>query len=710
MKLFFLHPVCLVLLLGLSASAATTLHVATNARAGGDGSPLHPFQTLEEARNAIRRMEKRPVGGVEVVLSGGFYPVSQSFALWKQDSGSKESPVVYRAASREKVILFGGTILKHEWFKPLSDVTLKARLIDKRAASGIRVADLRQQGITDFGKITRHGWNLEPANRLPPVGLSVGGERMILARWPNRDEPSGYLRKEEAKFGVTGMVSYRKVIDPGAVARQKNGGGGTIEVGFDRMGRWENTGDIWLDGVLSATWEWTYNQVADWDVKKKQISLGYPELSGLGTKMRVNHFYFENVFEELDQPGEYFIDRERGLLYLCLPADFEDKPVILSSLAEPMITVRNASFVGFQGLEFETGRSDCIRITDCENVVIDGCEIRNFSLGGIVMDGKNNIVRNCHLHDLGAFGVQLSGGDLQTLEPGGNVVENCHIHHVAWDQKSQIPGIYMWGVGNIARHNEIHDLPHFAIRIRHANDCVVEWNEIYDLPNYHFFDGGAIYVYTALNPEQRGTVIRNNYFRRIPTNGIYIDNHSMGVTAEANVLWDVGNKQPYSKALTANSGGQNVFRNNIVIDCDKPVEHADFSGNHAYGAKMQANWDRCIEQFGNGKVKETPHDKYNCFKEFLAFKTEEEFRWPASLAENNLFFNPTVRLNKEAVADQGIVNATGKLEHHNNLYLETDPGFSGWRSGDFRLPESSPVYKTIAGFKPVHFERMGRIE
>ena len=51
--------------------------------------------------------------------------------------------------------------------------------------------------------------------------------------------------------------------------------------------------------------------------------------------------------------------------------------------------------------------------------------------------------------------------------------------------------VNIYGVGHRIAHNEIHDATHFILLIRRANDVTVEFNEIYDLPKYHKFDGGA---------------------------------------------------------------------------------------------------------------------------------------------------------------------------------------------------------------------------
>jgi hypothetical protein len=69
-----------------------------------------PFATVARARQAVRALlktqkEPRPV---RVVLRGGTYYLDQPLEFGPEDSGVEKAPVVYAAASGEKVVLSGG--------------------------------------------------------------------------------------------------------------------------------------------------------------------------------------------------------------------------------------------------------------------------------------------------------------------------------------------------------------------------------------------------------------------------------------------------------------------------------------------------------------------------------------------------------------------------------------------------------------------------
>ena len=43
------------------------------------------------------------------------------------------------------------------------------------------------------------------------------------------------------------------------------------------------------------------------------------------------YYYFFNVLEELDAPGEYYIDRDNGILYFYPPDENENSKIMLSN-------------------------------------------------------------------------------------------------------------------------------------------------------------------------------------------------------------------------------------------------------------------------------------------------------------------------------------------------------------------------------------------
>ncbi len=682
--------------------------------------------SLEEALKAVQKLNNRaayPREGVTIEIETGEYAVQKGFRLFKNHSGTNEAPLVIKAKKGHDVVFFGGQYLEPSWFLPLKDKSILKRVLSEDAKTKIVTVDLKKHGIKKLGALSKHGWQMEPNSRIAPAGLSIGGVRMELARWPNKNELSPYL-EEKAKVGnLSGMVSFTKIIEKGPKKprvwnwdkdKKFMNNGGTFEVAFDRMKHWKDIENVWLDGVLGTTWEWTYNNIKSIDLEANTITLASGELNGLGGGLpRLSHFYFENILEEIDQPGEYVMDRENGILYLYPPEGYLEKSMYVSSLQDNVFTITNASWIRIENIKVDSGCKNGIIVDKSSHVTIVDSEIKNVAMGGVLLSGSFNRISRSKIHDVGSYGVTLRGGDKKTLRPANNVVENCSIYSLAWDQKSQQPGIYFdKGVGNFARNNEIYDMPHFAIRMNYTNDCVVENNKIHDLPTYHMFDGGAVYVYTSpLNPSNRGNVYRNNYMYNVPTNGVYCDNYAMGVFMEKNYFENVSylDSEWGFGAIMLNTGGQNYMDDNVFVDCRIPILHGNGGYYNSYKGKprIQNAWNNAVKKYGNGKIEDTPYAKYKTFKEFLALSPENdyaEFKFPKSYANRNLFYNPKVALDKKAMRTKGISNKRRKVVDLNNVYFEENPGF---KAKDLYLSPKKIKQLPIESFAPGDFKKIG---
>ena len=113
---------------------------------GTDG----PFGTLERARDALRSLKQRgplPEGGVTVSLRGGVYPITRSFHLTAQDSGTEQTPVIYRPYQGETVRLIGGRILSD--CEPAGGPEILQRLSPEASQHVVRY-DIEAHGINDF--------------------------------------------------------------------------------------------------------------------------------------------------------------------------------------------------------------------------------------------------------------------------------------------------------------------------------------------------------------------------------------------------------------------------------------------------------------------------------------------------------------------------------------------------------------------------------
>jgi len=553
-----LASLCTLLCLGpvLATAGPAQFHLSPTGDDASPGTRSRPFATLERARDAIRALKADrglPPGGVTVVLHPGVYPRTSSFVLEEQDSGGPGKPAVYRSLYAGAARLAGGALIPPGAFAPVSDRAILARL-DPSARPAVRQAELRALGIGELGA----EWPDRFRGYVGWPELFVNGVPMTLARWPN-----------------DGLARVARVVDPGSKPRwaETPDRPGTFEYDGDRPSRWLTADRVYLNGYWAYKWYNECIRVDRIDPGARTISFAAPHLYGIGGPSG-GEYYALNLLEELDRPGEYFIDANSGVLYLWPPEPLRDQEIGLSLLDEPLIRIRGAAHVTLRGLTLELSRGMAVTVDDGTDNLVAGCTVRNLAMDAVsVSGGKRNGVVACDICDMGAGGIILSGGDRATLTPCGNYAANNHIHHYGRLFRTHRDAITLNGVGCRASHNLIHDAPHHAIDFG-GNDHVIEFNEIHHVC-LETDDAGAIY--TGRNWTVRGTIIRHNHFHDIgggPAVGnqaIYLDDTACGTTCVGNVIRNV------HRAFLVGGGRDNIVENNVVVACRIPV-HIDNRG------------------------------------------------------------------------------------------------------------------------------------
>jgi hypothetical protein len=321
-----------------------------------------------------------------------------------------------------------------------------------------------------------------------------------------------------------------------------------------------------VHGYWSWDWANSYERAATIDLEQRLLKTAPPY--GLYGFRKGQRFYFLNVLEELDQPGEWFLDRNKGILYFWPPAETgPQREILLSLLDQPLLRLRNVSQAIFQGITFEATRGNAVEINGGTGNRIAGCTIQNIGDYGVRIEGgTSNGVIGCDIFDTGDGGVSLSGGDRKTLTPGGHYVENCHFARQGRWSKCYVPAVLMGGVGNRASHNLIHDHPHCAV-LFNGNEHLVEFNEIHHIA-LETGDVGAIY--TGRDWTFRGNRIRHNFIHHtggvgMGSMGVYMDDCVSGTEIFGNVFYKV------QRAAFLGGGRDHRVENNLFVDCNPAV-------------------------------------------------------------------------------------------------------------------------------------------
>lgn len=195
-------------LLAAGSLRAADFHVTPSGKDANAGTAAAPFATLERARTAIREWRKADGrGGATVWIESGVYSVVSTFELGAEDSGTAESPVIWRAKKDGAALLEARRRIDAKDFHKVTDTALLARMAGE-ARGHVWALDLAKTGI-------QHG--KRPADLFDDSGglpdLYCNGERQTLSRWPNETK-----------------TTMERVLDRGDSRRASGTRGGTSPV------------------------------------------------------------------------------------------------------------------------------------------------------------------------------------------------------------------------------------------------------------------------------------------------------------------------------------------------------------------------------------------------------------------------------------------------------------------------------------------------
>lgn len=602
--------IILVLVLALSFVQAADFYVSPVGDNTDDGTAWAPFATLDRARDAVR--EAADEESRTVIFLPGHYRLTETVAFDERDRGSEKAPIIFKAYRPGTVFFDGGEEIDNAFWEKVTDEEILARLPED-AADKIMQVNLRMLAIREYGELGPRGFGRSYNNG--PLELFVDNEPMQIARYPNE-----------------GFIHIPKIIDPGSNPRKGDYSmrGGVFEAGTDRIKRWGNATDMYITGIFAVGFADDTIKVAEVDTEAGTITSALPHLYSFGGDKKYPKLYeyaVLNLIEEIDQPGEYAIDREGGILYFYPKTDVYNSKFQVSMLEDPMLAIEDANFVRFENIIFENARGMAVYMEAGNGNVFAGCTFRNLGLLAIQMGhgasllpegrhngndvdipwmewkpvsrlpgtihaysyvntawnrnaGTNHRIIGCDIYNIGAGGIILGGGDRKTLTPGNNEVKNCDIYQVnRWDKVYKAP-IDLFGVGNKVTHNYMHHCAGQAV-FMHGNDHVIEYNEM-GFVVQEASDQAAIYM--GRDPSECGSSIRYNYFHDIVNShaegqgvqAIYFDDMS---THGASIFGNVFVRTGDYGVIRFNGGGECPIVNNVVVDCDCRFIRGNGRGN-----------------------------------------------------------------------------------------------------------------------------------
>lgn len=642
-----------------------TIYVSPTGNDKNQGTKEKPVFSFEKAQRLARKSPKN--ANVEIIFANGTYYLPQTINFSPVDN---KASVFYKAEVEGKAVLSGGCLLHLKW---------------QYSENKIFVAKIRGNTTIDQ--------------------LYINGIRQRMARFPN-------------------AVAGKKVFDAWELNHNAKADPANDALSPERIARWKNPAGGFIHAMHSSLWGDMH-----WIIKGKNAdgTLNYEGgwQNNRPSPMHPVYRIVENIFEELDAPGEWFFDASKHLLYYIPEpgTDLKTAKVEIVRLKhliefngtkeEPVKSVQLEGFVfrhaarTFMDNKEPLLRSDwtvyrggAIVYNGAEACNIANCEFDQVGGNAIFVNNYNRkiTIRGCYIHNSGANGVAFVGDpatvrsplfrygkqDFQNLDrtpgpkgenfPEDCLVEDCLITMTGRDEKQTAPVQISMSHKIRINHCSIYDVPRAGININEGTygGHIIENCDIFN---------------TVLETGDHGSF--NSWGRDrfwTPDGKETVDE----VTKEPQMpFWDMIDP--------------NIIRNNRWrcdhgwdIDLDDGSTQYRITNNLLLngGLKMREGYDRIATNNIIINNSLHPHVWYknsgDVFKSNIVFAAYKpavmektiapDGKWGKAL-DYNLFVSDFENMNRFAVHGCDSHSLTG------------DPFFMNAKNGDFRVKEGSPALK-----------------
>lgn len=506
-----------------------------------------PFKTLDRALKAVEAINDKS-GGTIIYVRGGEYYVSEKTEITA--SHCSDNAALFISAYNGEDVTF------------TTSKTFDSNSLKKITESSV--------GFASYARLPyetrRNGYYVDYSD----IGVDYiasdndimsGDSKLTLARYPN----AGYDAVQEVINGGYGSTSVWKPM-------------------MNRVFDWVDSGEIHVYGKFAYEWEFCDSIV------KIDKSTGYLHgtgslshrdgplskyLKGPGTSM----YYYYNIMEELDAPGEWFADNATKKLYIYPLSEESETPYSIFNGGN-VFDIKNAENVVIDGIKIN-GAATAVYAENSKYTVIQNGEFKNIS---------NQAVDFVNTDKCGIINSQISGIDYDStlitvtepasektkLYPRRNFVQN----NIIANGKTAIS---ISSIGNIVSHNLIKNTANSAL-VFTGPENIIEYNEFSGVQKLVSDSGGT---YTGVNFHIRNNHIRYNYFhdsRYNKKNGraVYLDDCGDGNFVYGNII------RNYGYGIFIHGGDSNVIENNTVIESKYPIENScDYAINGISDDQMQ---------------------------------------------------------------------------------------------------------------------------
>ena len=264
--------------------------------------------------------------------------------------------------------------------------------------------------------------------------LFYNGKRQILARYPNFDHDNPYAGGFLYAEGEKETASKSRLVAPPEGIRD-----------------WADPaeGQVW---VFPGTNYWNnIVPIESVDPETRVIALAKETSYAINPGDR---YFVRGFLEELDAPGEWYLDGETSTLYFWPPGPLEGARVsvprvgTIVSIAKDPGETEWPAHITLQGFTIEGCDGTAVAFGNAMECEVVGCTIRNAGSGVSLSTCKDCLVYGNDIYETGSSGVTAYSGNRNPENPDGNRIENNYIHHTGYFSKTSnavaVTGMITW--------------------------------------------------------------------------------------------------------------------------------------------------------------------------------------------------------------------------------------------------------------------------
>ncbi len=642
------------------------IYVAVDGDDRNEGTIQKPLATFEGARDKVRELKgKGKTGGITVAFKAGDYgALTMNFT--EEDAGTAQCPITYCAYGDGKVTFNNGVSISSGEFKPLDEA-------DKKYFSSNYADDIKKVYIGD---------RLADDVDIQSVYLFSEDGFCNFARYPNKGKVDTFLSNFFEKAGENSVK---------------------ILVNKDRVDKYHTFDGVQIIGHFMYEWATANMNVASYDKETGIFNLSGSNSYGISEGKENIKLYVNNVSEELDTEGEFWIDRDTKTLYVYDPEGNYNL-----ATHGTFVDMLHSDYITFENLDFTVTTSKAMHIY-ADNVTLRNCDI-SYVAGDMMIRFDNAGVRNCVVEGcnfsyLAGSGIRIDGGSPELENDGNKFINNGFDNYCI---------VYTSGTGlhinhcmdTIVANNVFSNSPRTGLDVYGCIDCIIEYN-VFDNVMTNSADGGALYF--GGTRWGRANIVRYNLFTNIKVGAgiftIYLDDGTSGQELYSNIFYNSGD---YS--IMISGGRDNKLYDNITIVADGDRK-AFWTHDKYYTMWNDGSLDPDrLSEIADDYIRmrnETDPDKLNFYKTrfpevFTMILTFEDYKNPDCMIYPKNYYSKNYVFGSTHLITQSGLDCSTLIDNKDGISLETNDFFVNPSIGDYSI-------KNGVDYADIQFDKIGRL-